>query len=111
METLHILWTTDSKDTFFNMLAMYATNSKKKEWWQKVNVIIWGASAKLAGNDTKVQLEIVSMIEAGVTVEACRNCADNFGVTEQLEKLGVTVRYMGQPLTGYIKNGEKLITI
>lgn len=111
MDTLNILWTTDSKDTFFNMLAMYATNSKKKEWWQKVNVIIWGASAKLAGNNTKVQSEIITMIEAGVTIEACKNCADNFGVTEQLEKLGVTVRFMGQPLTEYIKNGEKLMTI
>lgn len=111
METLNILWTTDNKDTVFNMLTMYATNAKKKEWWQKVNVIIWGASAKLAGNDTQVQTEILAMIEAGVTIEACKACADNLGVSEKLEKLGITVRYMGQALTEYIKNEEKLITI
>jgi len=49
----------DNKETFFNMLAMYATNSKKREWWNKVNVIIGGASAKLAGNDTQIQTEIL----------------------------------------------------
>jgi len=111
MEKLNILWTTDNKDTFFNMLAMYATNSKRREWWNKVNVIIWGASAKLAGNDTQVQTEILEMINAGVTIEACKDCADNFGVTVNLEKMGINVRYMGLPLTEYLKNGEKIITI
>ena len=111
MEKLNILWTTDNKDTVFNMLAMYATNSKIKEWWDNVNVIIWGASAKLAGTDSQVQTEILEMIKAGVTIEACKDCADNFKVTDKLEKLGVEVRYMGLPLTEYIKNGEKLITI
>jgi len=111
MGKLNILWTTDNKDTFFNMLAMYATNSKKRGWWNNVNVIIWGASAKLAGNDTQIQTEILEMINAGVTIEACKDCADNFGVTEKLERLGITVRYMGLPLTEYLKNGEKLISI
>ena len=111
MEKLNILWTTDNKDTFFNMLAMYAINSKKREWWNNVNVIIWGASAKLAGNDTQIQTELLEMINAGVTIEACKDCADNFGVTENLEKMGINVRYMGLPLTEYLKNGEMLITI
>lgn len=111
MEKLNILWTTDNKDTIFNMLVMYSINSRKNDWWEKVNVIIWGASAKLAGNDPQVQTEILEMINAGVTIEACKDCADNYNVTERLEKLGINVRYMGFPLTEYLKNGEKLITI
>ena len=111
MEKLNILWTTDNKDTIFNMLAMYSINSRKNDWWDNVNVIIWGASAKLAGNDPQVQTEILEMINAGVTMEACKDCADNYNVTERLEKLGINVRYMGFPLTEYLKNGEKLITI
>ena len=47
-DKLNILWTTDNKDTIFNMLAMYTLNSKKRGWWQEVNVILWGASVKLA---------------------------------------------------------------
>jgi hypothetical protein len=111
MEKLNILWTTDNKDTFFNMLSMYAINAKKREWWQEVNVIIWGASSKLAGTDTEVQAKIVEMMALGVTVEACQACAENLGVSEALSKLGVNLRYMGQPLTDYLKADEKILTI
>jgi hypothetical protein len=111
MDKLNILWTTDNKDTVFNMLAMYAINSKIHDWWQHVNVIIWGASAKLAGNDTQVQTEIIEMLHKGITIEACKDCCETFSVTEKLEKLGVVVRYMGQPLTEYIKAEEKILTI
>jgi len=57
MNKLNILWLTDNKDTIFNMLTMYAINSKSKGWWKEVNVIIWGASAKLVGSDAQVQTE------------------------------------------------------
>jgi len=77
----------------------------------KVNVIIWGASAKLVGNDPQVQTEIIEMLHQGITIEACKDCCDRFDVSEKLEKLGVTVRYMGQSLTEYIKSGEKILTI
>ena len=111
MDKLNILWITDNKDTIFNMLSMYATNSIKKKWYRQVNVIIWGASVKLAGRDAQVQTEIMEMLHAGVTIEACKDCCDNFGVTGTLTKLGVTVRYMGEPMTDYIKNREYLITV
>ncbi|MDR2921612.1 MAG: DsrE family protein [Tannerella sp.] len=111
MDKLHILWTTDNKDTIFNMLSMYAINSKRRGWWKEVNVILWGASVKLAGNDTQVQTEILEMQQHGISVEACKDCCDNFNVAEVLLKLGINVRYMGEPMTAYIKAGEKLICI
>lgn len=111
MEKLNILWTTDNRDTVFNMLSMYTTNSVKNSWWDEVNVIIWGASAKLVGKDTQVQTEVMEMIARGVNVEACKACSDNLGVSEKLIQLGVNVRYMGKALTGYLKSGERLISI
>jgi hypothetical protein len=111
MEKLNILWTTDNKDTVFNMLIMYATNSKTKGWWKNVNVIIWGASAKLVANDTQVQSEVLEMINQGIQVEACKECCDRAKVTDKLIKLGVNVRYMGEPFTEYIKSDEKILTI
>ena len=111
MDKLNILWTTDNKDTVFNMVSMYATNSVKNNWWDEVNVIIWGASAKLVGNDTQVQTEVLEMIARGVKVEACKACSDNLGVTEKLIQLGVNVRYMGNALTEYLKSDEKFISI
>ena len=111
MDKLNILWTTINKDTIFNMLSLYAINSKTHDWWKNVNVIIWGASAKLIGSDTQVQTEILEMINHGVSIEACKDCCDNFGVSDKLIELGINVRYMGEPLTNYIKNGEKILTI
>ena len=110
MEKLNILWTTN-KETIFNMLAMYAVNAKAKKWWEKVNVIIWGASAQLIGEDEEVQSLITTMLNQGVSVEACKACSDNLGVTDILKKLGVTVKYMGEPLTGYLKHDEKILTL
>lgn len=82
-------------------------NINKDDLWK--NSIFYGQ--QITKNDTQIQTEILEMINAGVTIEACKDCADNFGVTEKLERLGISVRYMGLPLTEYLKNGEKLISI
>lgn len=111
MDKLNILWTTDNKDTVFNMLSMYAINSKKSNWWKEVNVIIWGASAKLVGTDEQVQTEVGEMLNHGVSIEACKACSDNLGVSDTLIKIGINVRYMGNPLTKYLKSGERILTI
>ncbi len=111
MDKLNILWTTDNKDTVRQMLVMYATNSKLNGWWENVNVIIWGASAKLVGKDIQIQAEITEMLNHGISIEACKACSDNLGVTDKLTELGVNVRYMGEALTRYITSGEKVLTI
>jgi len=78
MDKLNILWTTDNKDTVLHMLLMYATNSRLNGWWQEVNVIIWGASAKLVGTDKQIQEAVSEMLNHGITIEACKACTDNY---------------------------------
>ena len=111
MDKIHILWTTDNKITSLNMLAIYVLNAKTRGWWKEINVIIWGASAKLVAHDTQVQTEVLEMIRMGINVEACKDCSDVCEVTGDLEKLGINVRFMGEPLTSYIKTGEPILTI
>ena len=108
---LYILWTSADVETFDEMVFMYAFNAKKHGWWEKVTVVIWGASARLAGNDEVIQLKIKDLISGGVKLEACKACADDLGVSALLEDLGVEVKYWGQPLTKVLKSGSKLITI
>jgi len=110
-DKLNILWLTDNKETIFNMLSMYVINSKKKGWWDNLNVILWGPSVNLVAHDMQVQTEIKEMFQNGVTIEACRDCCNNYGVVPIIEKMGISVRYMGAPLTQYIKDGEKILTI
>ena len=73
---LNILWTTDNRDTVFNMLSMYAINSVNKGWWEHVNIILWGASVKLVANDTQVQTENHSP-NTSKTVSMCCLCRRN----------------------------------
>ena len=43
-------------------------------------------------------------------MEACIACANAYGVTEDLRKLGYDVKGMGKPLTDYLKSGAKVLT-
>jgi hypothetical protein len=108
---LHILWTQPNLLTMEKMVHMYSTNSLKNGWWEEVTVIIWGATAKFVAEEPAAQACMKSMMDKGVHVSACRACADQLGVTEVLETLGVEVIYWGDPLTKLIKGKNPLLTV
>ncbi|VAW28167.1 hypothetical protein MNBD_BACTEROID07-1278 [hydrothermal vent metagenome] len=114
METkdkLYILWTSGEKITFDEMVYMYALNSLKHHWWKEVTLIIWGASAVLAGKDFVVQQEIKELSKAGVHITACKGCADNLSLSGIFEEMGIEVKYWGTPLTRILRSEAKLITV
>ena len=108
---LYVLWTNDNAITAEKMVFMYTINSLKRGWWEKVTLIIWGATAQLVGEDVTIQAKIKEALDAGVHITACKACADQLGVTETLEKLHIEVKYWGIPLTEVLKNNEHLLTI
>ena len=107
---LVVVWTSGDREVALKMVFMYTLNSKLKDWWKDVCLIIWGPSAKLLSEDTELQGYIKKMKEAGIVLEACKACSDSYGVSEKLEKLGVNVKYMGESFTAYIKKNRKVIT-
>ena len=109
--SLHILWTNDNFITAEKMVFMYGINAKRKDWWDKVTIIIWGATVKLVSENTKIQELIEEAKLEGVHISACKGCADQLGVTTILEGLDIEVMYWGEPLTQILKADEKLITI
>ena len=108
--SLVVLWSSGDKEVALNMVFMYTLNAKRRTWWNDVRLIVWGPSAKLLNEDKDLQAEIRRMQEAGVVLEACKACADRYGVSEDLEQLGIDVRYMGRPLTEYLKDGRHIMT-
>ncbi len=108
---LYILWTNADILTSDKMVMMYATNAKLNKWWDAVTVIIWGATAKLAGENELIRTKIMLAQQAGVKFSACKACADQLGTTDQLTELGIEVIYWGEGLTEILQNGEKLITV
>ena len=105
-----ILWTSGDKEVALNMVLMYTLNAKKREWWKEVTLILWGPSSNLAAKDLEIQEYIAQMKEVGVKLEACKTCADIYGVSNKLEELGIEVKLMGMPLTNYLKEGYKVMT-
>jgi hypothetical protein len=109
-DTLCIVWTSGDPDVAMKMVFMYANTAKKNRWFDEVHLIVWGPSAKLASENKEIQETLVKMVENGVKIEACKACADQYGVSQNLKSLGIEVKYMGKPLTEILKSNKKLMT-
>ncbi len=108
---LYVLWTNDNLITAEKMVFMYTINSLLHEWWEKVTLIVWGAPVKLVSENADIQKKVAEALDAGVHITACKACADQLGVTDDLLKLGIEVKYWGIPLTDILKDNETLLTI
>jgi hypothetical protein len=107
---LLVVWTSGDKDVAQNMVFMYTINAKKQGWWENIRFLIWGASSKLLSEDKDLQEGIQKMKELGIELYACKACADIYGVGQQLQKLGITVKYTGEDLTNWVKGGWTTLT-
>jgi hypothetical protein len=107
---LAVVWSSGDPEVAHRVCFMYTGNAKKQKWFDEVTLIVWGPSARLLAGDKDLQAKIRAMEDDGVRVQACLACADSYGVTEELRKLGVEVKYMGKPLTDLIKDGWKILT-
>jgi len=108
---MNILWTNADPITSELMVLMYAKASMHYGFWEEVQVIIWGATAKLVSENTKIQKLIADAQEAGVTFTACQACVESLGVQDNLRALDIEIKYWGEPLTEILKSNEKFISI
>lgn len=102
-DQLVVVWTSGDREVALKMVFMYTYNAKKNEWWKDITLLVWGPSAKLLSEDKELQEYVKSMKEEGIHLLACKGCADQYGVSEKLEEIGVEVRYTGVDLTNFIK--------
>jgi len=107
---LAVVWTSGDPEVAHQVCFMYTENAKKQKWFDEVTLIVWGPSARLLAGDKSLQARIKGMLDAGVKVQACLACADSYGVTEQLRKMGIDVKYMGKPFTDLIQQGWHILT-
>jgi hypothetical protein len=110
---LVVVWTSGDREVALKMAFMYTFNSKRFKWgWKNVTLIVWGPSSKLLTGDKELQEHILDMKEKGVKLLACKKCSDLYGVSDDLRRLGIEVKYMGKPLTDYLRDDYyRVITI
>ncbi len=110
-DKLVVLWTSDDPYLAERVALMYTHAARASGWYEEVTLIVWGPSAKLLAENVRIQEKVRDMHRDGVVVEACITCANDYGVTADLEDLGfVEVKPMGRPLTEYIKSGIYVLT-
>ena len=110
-KSLVVLWTSGDREVALKMVFMYTLNAKLKGWWEEVILIVWGPSARLLSLDEELREKIRQMKEAGVVLEACKACADLYSVSADLEALGIEVKYMGTPLSDYLKEDRAVLAL
>ncbi len=108
---LAVLWTSGDLEVAEKMCFMYTLNAKKQGWFDEVVLIVWGPSSKLLTENKMLQDYIKTMQEAGVKVEACMACASMYNVVEPLKQMGIEVKGMGVPLSNYLKDGWKTLSL
>jgi hypothetical protein len=106
---LVVLWTSGEKDVFTKVVYPYCLNSKKQGWWKQVTLIVWGPSSRLLSVDDELQEAIRELGKAEIRLTACKWCADQYEVSEKLAGLGIDVKYMGQPLTEFLKSSAHVM--
>lgn len=79
---------------------------------EKRYVIVWGRSTKLLAEDKELQEYLSRKKEVGVRLLACKKCSGLCGVSDDLKRLGIGVKYMGKPLIDYLRDDNcRVITI
>ncbi len=105
-----IIWSSGDREVALKLVFMYVYNCQKRNWMDKVQLLVWGPSSKLLPEDKELQEEIKKIKEVGVELTACKACADMYGVSDKLTTLGFDVKYMGVPLADMQKNGWHVLT-
>lgn len=111
IKNLVIVWTSGEKDVFTKMVHIYTLNAKKWNWFEEITLIVWGPSAKLLAGDPELQKMVTGLVDAGVILEACIWCSNQYEVTDDLKALKIDVKGMGVPLTAYIKDPSKEVVV
>jgi len=109
-DSLVVIWTSGDREVARKMVFMYTKNSRLRDWWGRVRLVVWGPAALLISHDQELQEELEEVKAAGVELLACQACSDLYGVSDKLQALGIEVIFMGQPLTEMLKAGWQCLT-
>ena len=85
--------------------AMYALNSLKHGWMEDVKLILFGPAQDLILQDEKFRNLVQQYQEIEENVVACKFISDRDEKSEALDKIGIQVKYVGEMISNYIKDG------
>jgi len=103
MAKVMVIVSTAEKDKALTGI-MYAVNARKYKSVEDLKVIFFGPFENLLCEDEEVVAAASRLLDHETPI-ACKFLSDRDGISEKLEKMGVTVDYVGALISGYIAEG------
>jgi len=84
---------------------LYAQWAVGSGYLNSVRVFLWGPAEELVTRDMELKTMVEEIINLGETIYVCKACADRYGISGELEKMGCRVEYVGPVSTKFIRQG------
>ncbi len=97
----------DADPRILNDVAFtYARTAIKQKWMDEILLVLWGPSLTSVISTLELKAAVMDLIEMeGIQVVASQQCAEDYRVTDKLEKLGISLISVGEKITGLLKEG------
>ena len=83
----------------------------ERKYWDEATIMVWGPSAKLMYENKEIQEQVKKVMDTGVKFNTCIVCSDEYGITKELEELGIEPIHTGEMLTNALKSQDtKVLT-
>jgi len=110
-EKLLIVWSSGEKDVAKKLVLLYGSVMLPRSYWDEATIMVWGPSAKLLSEDKEIQEMVKTVMKTGVKFNTCVVCSDDYGITKQLEDMGIEAIHTGEMMTEALKSDTtKIIT-
>ncbi|RLB27667.1 MAG: hypothetical protein DRH11_18350 [Deltaproteobacteria bacterium] len=83
----------------------FARRTVTEKFMADTKLFLFGPSEERVAYDIELQDFVKRFMDAGKQVIACKWCSDNYGVSERLQGLGIEVKFVGEFVSGAIKEG------
>jgi hypothetical protein len=107
---LLIVWSSADEEVAKKLVLLYGSVVLPRSYWDEATIMIWGPSARLLAQNKELQDKVQTIMNTGVKFNACVVCTDEYGISEQLQNLGIELTHTGEMLTNALQNDYKVIT-
>ncbi len=109
---LLIIWSSSEKDVAKKFVLLYGSVILPRNYWDEATIMVWGPSIELLAKDKELQTMVKTAMDTGVKFNTCVVCSDEYGVTKELEELGVEAIHTGEMLTEALQSDDtKVLTL
>ena len=108
---LLIVWSSGEKEVAKKLVLLYGSVMLPRSYWDEATIMVWGPSSRLLAEDEELQEQVKVVQKTGVKFNACVVCADDYGVSKELQDLGIELIHTGEMLTEALQSDDiKVIT-